>query len=203
MIQMNRKIATSITISFSIINLILVGFLIYKDIPKTNNRLSFVNEDVNISVNDSHAYFTARYGMQNNGILSNYWILLPIALKPWNIEILIAEQQISYSWTTCKVEPEMEIFVALLFLLPIPIGEYRDIFVNYERNYSIIQQDNSSVIEYKYIVGSTRSWSSPLQFAHFKFWYQTDGYDLLVEERDFYNWMPKETFLIFHYPLLT
>lgn len=199
---MKKTIETITVFTFSIIFVIIIAQFIFINNLVVYNSLSFENEDVIITVNEENANFYARYGMKNYGKSESYMIILPFALKPWNVSVLIDEETIDFVWTYSYVEPELEIFDAIIFEIEIDEMESKDIEVTYQRDFELITENSSEKIVYRYIVGSTRTWLKPLNYAHFEFWFESEiGNKQLVDTRDYSHWMPVETFLIFEYLL--
>lgn len=163
--------------------------------------LVFADEDVIIIVNETIARFYARYAVMNYEEVSNYWIALPFALKPWDINLTINNISSDYYWTVSYVDSEPIPFDAIRFKVQIEKNQKLDIEVNYFRNFEIIEENSTEYGLFRYIVGSTRSWSQPLDFAHFEFWQEKDSIKIHLETRDFYNWMPEETFLYFYFTI--
>ncbi|MHA1531844.1 MAG: hypothetical protein ACTSR6_07585, partial [Candidatus Heimdallarchaeota archaeon] len=161
--------------------------------------LVFADEDVIITVNETIASFYARYAVMNYDEVTNYWIALPFALKPWDISLSINNISSDYYWTISYVDSEPLPFEAIRFKVQIEKNQKLDIVVNYFRNFEIIEENSTEYGLFKYIVGSTRSWSQPLDFAHFEFWQEKASIKTQLETRDFYNWMPEETFLYFYF----
>lgn len=191
-------------ISFLIIAILIVSSfmliegLIFRELSSKSNLL-FTDEDVIITINNTIAEFYARYAIRNYGEITNYLIVLPFALKPWDVNISINNQLIDYVWTKTMVNPEPEIFEAIRFKVNIDYNEKLDVEVQYKRNYEILSENESRGV-FRYIVGSTKSWGKPLNFAHFELW-KIKATKILLESRDYYNWMPIETFLYFYFDL--
>jgi hypothetical protein len=177
---------------------LLIEGLIFRELT-TKSNLSFTDEDVIITINDTIAEFYARYALRNYGEIANYWIVLPFALKPWDVNVSIDNKLLDFSWTKSMVNPEPEIFDAIRFEVDIDFNEKLDVEVQYKRDYEILPENESRGV-FRYIVGSTKSWGKPLNFAHFELW-KIDGSKIMLESRDYYNWMPTETFLYFYFDL--
>jgi len=195
----NKKFTVLIIIFVLIIALFTtIQILVLNEISEKSG-LSFTDEDVIITVNTTIGYVYARYGLYNYGELTSYWILLPFASKPCDINLTLDGIPIDYSWTLSDVPPEIEKFDTISFKVEVPVGEQSNILVSYYRNYELKEENSKQTIVFRYIVGSTRSWFEPLKFAHFEFWFEENEVKTIIESRDFYNWMPEETFLYFEY----
>ncbi|MBN1328369.1 MAG: hypothetical protein JXA54_02740 [Candidatus Heimdallarchaeota archaeon] len=166
-----------------------------------NNGLSFIDEDVIITINGTIANFYARYALVNHANIISYTISLPFAMKPWDINLTIRGDSIPYFWTKTKINQESELFDAINFKVAIYTNEKLDVEVSYNRNYETFWEDEIEYGLYRYIVGSTKSWGEPLNFAHFELWKQNNTSKTLLESRDYTNWMPSETFLYFIFEL--
>jgi hypothetical protein len=195
---MKREILTISLISVLILSLtITLQSLIIFELGK-GQGLAFTDEDVIITVNETKAQFYARYAIKNYEEITNYWISLPFALKPWDINLSINDVPIDYTWTYSYVNPEPDPFDAIRFNVQIEKNEKLDIIVSYYRDFEI-DEENATQGLFRYIVGSTRSWGSALDFAHFEFWQDESSTITLLETRDYYNWLPEETFLFFYF----
>ena len=200
-IEMDKKIIFTTIIGILIISSFLViQFLVINEL-ETKRGLSFTDEDVIITANSTIAQVYARYGMHNYGELTSYWIILPFASRPWGINLTLDNNPLEYSWTTSTVQPETEIFDAITFRVDIPEDEYANIIVSYYRNYEIQEIEGEQKIVFRYIVGSTRSWHEPLNYAHFEFWFKENNEKSLIDSRDYYDWLPEVTFLYFEYQI--
>lgn len=198
---MNKKFTVTIIIFILIIALFAtIQILILNEINEKSG-LSFTDEDVIITVNSTIGHVYARYGLYNYGELTSYWILLPFASRPWDINLTLDGIPLDYSWTISDVPPEIEKFDTISFKVEVPVGEQSNILVSYYRNYELKEENSEQTIVFRYIVGSTRSWFEPLNFAHFEFWFLENEVKTIIDSRDFYNWMPEETFLYFEYQL--
>ncbi len=196
---MKREILVISMASILILSLtITLQSLVIFELSKKSG-LVFADEDVIITVNETIASFYARYAVMNYDEVTNYWIALPFALKPWNINLTINNISTDYYWTVSYVDSEPLPFDAIRFKVQIEKNQKLDIEVNYFRNFEIIEENSTEYGLFKYIVGSTKSWSQPLDFAHFEFWQEKDSIKTLLETRDFYTWMPEETFLYFYF----
>ncbi len=196
---MKREILVISLASILILSLtITLQSLVIFELSKKSG-LVFADEDVIITVNETIASFYARYAVMNYDEVTNYWIALPFALKPWNINLTINNISTDYYWTVSYVDSEPLPFDAIRFKLQIEKNQKLDIEVSYFRNFEIIEENSTEYGLFKYIVGSTKSWSQPLDFAHFEFWQEKDSIKTLLETRDFYTWMPEETFLYFYF----
>lgn len=196
---MKREILVISLASILILSLtITLQSLVIFELSKKSG-LVFADEDVIITVNETIASFYARYAVMNYDEVTNYWIALPFALKPWNINLTINNISSDYYWTVSHVDSEPLPFDAIRFKVQIEKNQKLDIEVNYFRNFEIIEENSTEYGLFKYIVGSTKSWSQPLDFAHFEFWQEKDSIKTLLETRDFYTWMPEETFLYFYF----
>ncbi|NHJ38932.1 MAG: hypothetical protein FK731_02785 [Asgard group archaeon] len=193
-----ERIPFVIIVILIISSFILIEGLVLRELASKSD-LSFTDEDVIITINGSIAEFYARYALRNYGEVTNYMIILPFALKPWDVNVSINNELISYAWTRSMVDPEPEIFDAIRFDVNINYNEKLDVIVQYKRNYEIMPENESKGV-FRYIVGSTKSWSKPLNFAHFELW-KIETSKILLESRDYYNWMPTETFLYFYFDL--
>jgi len=185
-------LAISFTLTFTSLFLI-------KNINQSG--LSFTDEDVIITINGTIANFYARYALENHENISSYTISLPFAMKPWNINLTIKGEPIPYYWIKTRIDSESEIFDAISFKVGIQLNEKLDVEVTYNRNYETFWENETENGLYRYIVGSTRSWGEPLDFAHFELWKQNNLSKTLLESRDYTNWMPAETFLYFIFNL--
>jgi hypothetical protein len=194
-----ESIAILITIIVIFSATIAIDTLILTEFSKKTG-LHFTDEDVFIYINDTIAYFYARYALKNYGEITQYRISLPFALKPWNITLLFNEQELVFTWSKIKLESEPMLYDAIYFDVDIAKNQKLDIEVYYQRNYEVVEIDNTTKGLYRYIVGSTRSWGHPLIFAHFEF-YKITTEPVLLEERHYTNWYPKETFLYFYFDL--
>jgi len=166
-----------------------------------HSGLSFTDEDVIITINGTIANFYARYALKNYENITSYTISLPFAMKPWNINLTIKGEPITYYWLKTRIDLEPEIFDAIGFKVGIQLNEKLNVEVTYNRNYETFWENGTEHGLYRYIVGSTRSWGEPLDFAHFELWKQNNSSKTLLESRDYTNWMPSETFLYFVFNL--
>ena len=196
---MNKNVSIIFITIFSVTILLAFSQIIIITELSQKTGLSFENEDVIITIDGDYAFFTARYGLKNYGNNSAFLISLPFASRPWDINLTFNGEQIEYFWTSSFLPPENELFDAIAFQVLLGPNQEGDVLISYYRNYEIIVEDDAPTILYKYIVGSTRSWNSPLKFAHFEFWLQELDSKTLLDSRDYTNWMPTETFLYFKY----
>ncbi len=198
---MKQKVDLAIVFGFATIALFFTSqILIINELnPKT--ALSFEDEDVIIAITGDNASLLARYGLKNYGELDSYLISLPFASRPWDINLTFNGLPLDYSWTTMMLSSEPETFDTIIFRVELEPGQKGDVLVSYKRNYDLVEEEDSSSIVFRYIVGSTKSWGEPLIFAHFEFWLQENESDTLLESRDYTNWLPTETFLFFEYLL--
>ncbi len=199
--RMKKESLTFILISCLILGTTVTTQVLIMRELSLKQGLSFTDEDVIITVNETIAKFYARYAIKNYEKTTNYWISLPFALKPWDINLTINDEALDYSWTESYVEPEPIPFDAITFQVEIAEGEKLDIEVSYYRNYESIFENNTQYGLFRYIVGSTRSWDQPLNFAHFELWQEAGSIKTLIETRDYTNWYPSETFLYFYFEL--
>ncbi|NHJ31887.1 MAG: hypothetical protein FK732_03400 [Asgard group archaeon] len=167
-----------------------------------NTGLMFADEDVIITVNETFASFYARYAVKNYEEVTNYRIALPFALKPWDINLTVNDEPIDYTWTYSYVEPESLPFDTIWFNIQIEKNEKLDIEVSYYRDFEVVEENGTQYGLFRYIVGSTKSWGRALDFAHFEFWQEKNSTKTLLETRDYYNWMPEETFLYFYFNII-
>ncbi len=196
---MKREILVISLASILILSLtITLQSLVIFELGKKSG-LVFADEDVIITVNETIASFYARYAVKNYDEVTNYWIALPFTLKPWDINLTINDVSSDYYWTVSYVDSEPLPFDAIRFKVQIEKNQKLDIKVKYFRNFEIIEENSTEYGLFRYLVGSTRSWSQPLDFAHFEFWQENDSIKTHLETRDFYNWMPEETFLYFYF----
>ena len=198
---MDKKYIIPIVFAILIIGIFITAEVLIIRNWNRRGSLSFTDEDVIITIDDEDASFYARYGLKNYGDLNSYTISLPFALKPWDINLTLDGEPLEYSWTKSYVDPEPELFDTIFFHIDIEPMESKNVIVTYKRDYEIVQENNSNVILFRYIVGSTRSWGESLDFAHFEFWWEEDSAKTLIEERDYTNWFPEETFLYFKYAI--
>ncbi len=197
--QLKREMLVISLASILILSLtITLQSLVIFELGKKSG-LVFADEDVIITVNETNASFYARYAVKNYDEVTNYWIALPFALKPWDVNLTINNIPSDFYWTITYVDSEPLPFEAIRFKVQIEKNQKLDIEVNYFRNFEIVEENSTEYGLFKYIVGSTRSWSQPLEFAHFEFWQEKASIKTLLETRDFYNWMPEETFLYFYF----
>ncbi|NHJ84022.1 MAG: hypothetical protein FK734_01085 [Asgard group archaeon] len=185
-----------LTLSFA---LTLSSIFLIKYVNK--NNLSFTDEDVIITINGTLANFHARYALENHDTITSYTITLPFAMKPWDINLTIQGESISYSWTKAQIKDEAEIFDAIRFTVNIQENEKLNVEVTYNRDFETFWENGTEFGLYRYIVGSTKSWGEPLDFAHFELWKQDNSTKELLESRDYTNWMPIETFLYFTFEI--
>ncbi|MCK5184784.1 MAG: hypothetical protein KAQ95_10795, partial [Candidatus Heimdallarchaeota archaeon] len=143
--------------------------------------LVFADEDVIITVNETNASFYARYAVKNYDDVTNYWIALPFALKPWDVNLTINNIPSDFYWTITYVDSEPLPFEAIRFKVQIEKNQKLVIEVNYFRNFEIVEENSTEYGLFKYIVGSTRSWSQPLEFAHFELWQEKASIKTLLE----------------------
>lgn len=198
---MNKKVNLVIVFGFATIALFFISQLLIINELGSKTSLSFEDEDVIITITGDNAFLSARYGLKNYGNLDSYLISLPFASRPWDINLSFNGLSLDYSWVTSRISPEQEIFDTILFRVEIEPNQEGDVLVSYKRDYDLVVSGDSSSIVFRYIVGSTKSWGEPLNFAHFEFWLQGNESDTLLESRDYTTWMPTETFLFFEYLL--
>ncbi|MHA1211449.1 MAG: hypothetical protein ACTSSH_03215 [Candidatus Heimdallarchaeota archaeon] len=195
-----KGLTTTIVIIFSFAFIIGIQTLILNEF-EFRSGMSFTDEDVIITINGTIAEFYARYTLQNYSNQSTYSIQLPFALKPWNITLKLDGEPLTYFWTKSQIYPEPEIFDTIVFEVTILEGQKSNIEVTYFRNYEIIHDDSTELGLFRYIVGSTRSWGEPLDFAHFELWQYINSTKTHLETRHYINWLPQETFLYFYFEL--
>ncbi len=198
---MKKKVDLGIVFGFVTIALFFTSQLLIINELGFKTGLSFEDEDVIITITGDNAFLSARYGLKNFGELDFYIISLPFASRPWDINLTFNGLPLDYSWITSRISSEPEIFDTILFRVEIEPNQKGDVLVSYKRNYDLVVAEDSSSIVFRYIVGSTKSWGEPLNFAHFEFWLQGNESDTLLESRDYIDWMPTETFLFFEYLL--
>jgi len=198
---MNKKIDLAIVFGFATIALFFTSQILIINELDHKTGLSFEDEDVIITITGDNAFLSARYGLRNYGNLESYIVSLPFASRPWDINLTFNGLPLDYSWTTTRILPEPETFDAIIFRIELEPNQKGDVLVSYKRNYDLVEEEDSSSIVFRYIVGSTKSWGEPLIFAHFEFWLQGTESDTLLESRDYTDWMPTETYLFFEYML--
>ncbi|NHJ48553.1 MAG: hypothetical protein FK733_12280 [Asgard group archaeon] len=191
-------IILTIIIIFSMI--VVTESLVFHEL-NMNRGLSFTDEDVIITINGTIAEFYARYALVNYEEISTYLIRLPFALKPWDIDLYFNNELLNFIWTSIRVDPEPGYFDAIAFEVNIPRYQKLDVEVYYKRNYEEVTVNETLKGLYRYIVGSTRSWGKPLNFAHFELWEVENSTKIPLESRDYTNWLPEETFLYFYFDL--
>jgi hypothetical protein len=121
---------------------LLIEGLIFRELT-TKSNLTFTDEDVIITINDTIAEFYARYAIRNYGEITNYLIVLPFALKPWDVNVSIDNELLDFSWTKSMVDPEPEIFDAIRFEVDINYNEKLDVEVHYKRDYEILPENET------------------------------------------------------------
>ncbi|NHJ84680.1 MAG: hypothetical protein FK734_04415 [Asgard group archaeon] len=191
---------------FAVMGIIILGatitseILIVHELSKKSG-LIFYDEDIIIYVNSTIAYVEARYGLRNYDELTNYWINLPFALQPWDINITANNQSLDYSWKQIEIHPDYGIFPAIQFNIYVEKSEKIDVLVSYYRNFDIVTVNSSEKGLFRYIVGSTWSWNNPLVYSHFELWQGIGEPQTLLETRTYNNWMPTDFFLYFYFDL--
>jgi hypothetical protein len=191
-------ILITIIIIFSMV--VLTESLIFNEFNKKTG-LFFTDEDVIISINGTIAEFYARYAIYNSAEFTNYLIRLPFALKPWDIDLYFNDEPLEFYWTSIRVDPEPGLFDAIAFEIIIERYQKLDVEVYYKRNYEEVMVNETTKGLYRYIVGSTKSWGEPLNYAHFELRNISNETDVLLETRDYTDWMPEETFLFFYFDI--
>ncbi|MBD3190393.1 MAG: hypothetical protein GF308_07100 [Candidatus Heimdallarchaeota archaeon] len=196
---MGREEIISIIIGCFILLLAAISqTLIFIELSPISN-LDFCDEDIIVTFNGSIANVYARYGLKNRGDQNNYPIILPFASKPWNINLTLDGEHLDYYWTSHLVE-EQE-FSAISFRVNISKGETRDVNVIYERFFEIYEKDSQTFGRFKYLVGTTKSWGEPLDYAHFEFWTIKNDEKQLLDTFDFENWLPDYLYMIYEFEI--
>ena len=143
----------------------------------------FKQESINVTFDSSMAYINAFYTLKNNKSTAiDMGIALPfLNVSETYIESLsLLEQEIDFIWldeTEISVIPifrNNEYYNAIAFNLSFMAYEEKTIHVQYSREYNIYNEWDGLKKEthygYRYLVGTARAWSCPLESAFFEFW---------------------------------
>ncbi|MEA2069783.1 MAG: hypothetical protein U9O98_00680, partial [Asgard group archaeon] len=124
------------------------------------------------------------------------------ARKPWNITLRTAEYLMDFSWGTYYSRKVDILFSAIVFNVTIEKNQRKDIYIDYQRNYSIVGVNKSITTgKFRYIVGSTESWGKALKFSHFEIWINEPIGKKMAEVRHYRNWMPQDFYEQFTFTL--
>ena len=155
----------------------------YEGFPFISNDTSsiyFKQELINVTFDSSKAYFQADYTFKNNDSTPlNMTITLPFAnhynysKKPKNIILTQDQENLPYSWIKYPYDiisiPSYAYHYsldAILFNLTFNANEEITVHVKYSRNYLISRRYGC---EYRYLVGTARSWNHSIESAIFEF----------------------------------
>jgi hypothetical protein len=190
---------------------------------RKNSAIYFKEEVINVTFDSSSANFNANYTLKNNGSSEeDIRILLPFidhssySERPENVQLKTNGIKTWFKWMKIdlKFPTEYEVsknFDAIYFDLIFLANEEKTIHVQYARKYLISQEYGC---EYRYLVGTARSWNHSIESAHFEFripkkictnftrtFYSNNSYTETQETHDYYintihfsNWIPDERF---------
>ena len=196
-----------------------------------DSSLYFKEEVINVTFDSSNAHFEAFYTFKNNGSsLEDIGILLPFvdhygySEKPKEIQLDENGEKIPFHWMNFSVDYDNEYQISgdldlIYFDLSFNTNEEKTIHVQYVRKYLVSSKYGC---EYRYLIGTARSWNYSIESASFHFWipkeictnfsrnfdsikeiYSKNFYNETQETDDYYintiyfnNWIPDENFNI-------